>query len=144
MPAAEHTHEELVRQYLDAFNDRDSDRLADLLADDVVEHGIHEELHGVDEILDFLGRHFETFPDYSGETQDVVVDGDTVVVRYTVRGTHSGEYLDVEPTSYTAEWTGMAMYRIEDDRIAEIWLEEDRLGLLEQLDQVDPPAHLRI
>jgi hypothetical protein len=38
----------------------------------------------------------------------------------------------------------MAMYRIEDEQIAEIWLEEDRLGLLEQLDVAHPPAHLRI
>ena len=38
----------------------------------------------------------------------------------------------------------MAMYRIEDGQIAEIRLEEDRLGLLEGLEAVDPPAHLRI
>lgn len=42
------------------------------------------------------------------------------------------------------EWTGMAMYRIEDDRIAEIWIEENRLDLLEQLELADPPAHFRI
>lgn len=144
MPAAEHSQKDVVRQYLDAFNDRDRDRLSEFLADDVVEHGIHEELHGIDEILDFLDRHFEAFPDYAGETEDVVVENDTVVVRYAVKGTHSGRYLDVEPTGYTAEWTGIAMYRIEDGEIAEIWLEEDRLGLLEQLDAVDPPAHLRI
>jgi hypothetical protein len=38
----------------------------------------------------------------------------------------------------------MAIYRVEDDEIVEMWLEEDRLGLLEQLEAVDPPAHLRI
>jgi predicted ester cyclase len=74
----------------------------------------------------------------------MVVEDDTVVVRYSVNGTHEGEYLGVEPTGQTAEWTGMAMYRIEDEQIAEIWLEEDRLGLLEQLDVAHPPAHLRI
>jgi len=36
------------------------------------------------------------------------------------------------------------MYRIDDGRIAEIWLEENRLRLLEQLEVVDPPAHLRL
>ena len=71
-------------------------------------------------------------------------DGDTVAVRYTVGGTHSGEYRDVEPTQQRVEWTGMAMYRVEDGNIAEIWIEEDRLGLLEQLEVVEPPAHLRI
>jgi hypothetical protein len=38
----------------------------------------------------------------------------------------------------------MAMYRIEDGEIAEVWLEEDRLSLLEQLEAIDPPAHLRL
>ena len=144
MSTAESEHTDLGRRYLDAFNDRDHETLATLLADDVVEHGIHEELHGVDEIVDFLQAHFEAFPDYSGTTEEVVAEGDTVVVRYRVSGTHSDEYRDVEPTGHTVEWSGIAMYRIEDGRIAEIWLEEDRLGLLEQLEAVDPPAHLRI
>lgn len=144
MSAVEHSHTDLVREYLDAFNERDGERLSDLLADDVVEHGVHGDLYGADEIIDRLERHFETFPDYSGEAEQVVAEDDTVVVRYSVHGTHTGEYRDIEPTGYTADWSGIAMYRIEDDEIAEIWLEEDRLGLLEQLDAVDPPAHLRI
>jgi steroid delta-isomerase-like uncharacterized protein len=144
MSSLQDDNKAIVRHYLDAFNDRDEETLTDLLADDVVEHGIHETLHGPDEILDFLHSHFDIFPDYSGSTESVVAEGDTVVVRYTVSGTHTGEYRDVEPTGQTIEWTGMAMYRIEDDEIAEIWIEEDRLGLLERLEFVDPPAHLRI
>jgi len=136
-------NKDLVRRYLNAFNDRDREAMSELLADAVVEHGIHEDLHGVDEILGFLDAHFDTFPDYSGEAEAVVAEGDEVVVRYTVRGTHTGEYRDVEPTGNT-EWTGTAMYRVADGEIAEIWLEEDRLGLLEQLEAVDPPAHLRL
>lgn len=135
---------ELVRRYLKAFNDRDHEALSELLADDVVEHGVHEELHGPEEIIDFLQSYFDTFPDYSGTTDTMIAEGETVAVRYSAEGTHSGEYQDIEPTGETAEWTGMAMYRIEDDRIAEVWLEEDRLGLLEQLQAVDPPAHLRL
>ena len=137
-------NKELVREYLNAFNERDESTLADLLADDVVEHGIHEELRGPEEVIDFNRRHFEMFPDYTGSTETMVTEGDTVVVRYSVRGTHSGEFEDVEPTGHTAEWTGMVMYRIDDGRIAEVWVEEDRLGLLEQLEAVDPPAHLRL
>lgn len=135
---------ELVREYLTAFNERDESALANLLADDVVEHGIHEELHGPAAVIDFNRRHFELFPDYTGSTEAMVADGDTVAVRYTVRGTHSGEFEGLEPTGQTAEWTGMVMYRIEDGHIAEVWVEEDRLGLLEQLEAVDPPAHLRL
>jgi steroid delta-isomerase-like uncharacterized protein len=135
---------ELVRSYLEAFNERDWEALADHLAPDVVEHGVHDELHGPDAVVDFLRSHFEVFPDYSGTTEAMVAEGDTVVVRYTARGTHSDEYRDVGPTGHTVEWTGLVMYRIEDDHIAEVWLEEDRLGLLESLEAVDPPGHLRI
>ena len=144
MAMTDHSEWDIVRDYLKAFNEQDRDTMTELLADDVVEHGIHEELHGVDEILDFLDAHFATFPDYSGSTEAVVSEDDTVTVRYSVSGTHSGEYRDIEPTGHTVEWTGIAMYRTEGGEIAEIWLEEDRLGLLEQLEMVDPPAHLRV
>ncbi|MFB6298475.1 MAG: ester cyclase [Salinirussus sp.] len=144
MSTSETTNKELVRGYLDAFNDRDRDAFAEYLAEDVVEHGIHRELRGIDEILEFLQQHFEIFPDYAGTTEAMIAEGDTVAVRYTVSGTHTGEYRDIKPTGHTVEWSGLAVYRIEDDEIAEIWIEEDRIGLLEQLEIVDPPAHLRI
>jgi steroid delta-isomerase-like uncharacterized protein len=132
-------NKELVRRYLRAFNDRDHESLTELLADDVVEHGIHEELHGPDAVVAFLESHFETFPDYTGSTEAMVAEDDLVVVRYTASGTpaESGR-------GRPAEWTGMVMYRIEDDRIAEAWLEENRLEMLEQLEEVAPPAHLRL
>jgi len=144
MSDTEERNEELVRRYLKAFNERDRETLSELLADGAVEHGIHEELHGFEEIEGFLDTHFEVFPDYSGTTDVMVASDDTVAVRYTVGGTHTGEYLDVEPTGQEVEWTGMAMYRVEGGEIAEIWIEEDRLGLLEQLEVLDPPAHLRL
>lgn len=139
-------NEALVRQYLAAFNDRDRETLLDLLADDAVEHGVHEDISGADAIVEFLDGHFEAFPDYSGTTEATVADGDLVTVRYTARGTHTGEYKGLEPTGHQAEWTGISIYRVEDGEIAEVWVEEDRLGLLEQLELVDRPphAHLRL
>lgn len=137
-------NKELVRQYLKAFNRRDTEEMSELLTEDVVEHGITEELHGIDRILEFLDAHFDTFPDYAGTTETALAEGDTVAVRYTATGTHTGEYQDIEPTGHTVEWTGMAMYRVEDDKIAEIWIEEDRLGVLRQLEVVEPPAHFRV
>ena len=135
---------DLVKRYLNAFNERDRETLTELLADDAVEHGVHETLRGPDEIVDFLESHFEVFPDYTGETEALVAEDDHVVVRYSATGTHSEAFHDVAPTGQTVEWSGMAMYRIEDGEIAEVWLEENRLGLLEQLEAVDPPGHLRL
>jgi steroid delta-isomerase-like uncharacterized protein len=137
-------NKELVRQYLKAFNRRDRAEMSELLAEDVVEHGVAEDLHGIDRIVEVLDEHFETFPDYSGTTEAVLAEDDMVTVRYTATGTHTGEYRDIEPTGHTVEWTGMAMYRVEDDNIAEMWIEENRLGLLRQLEVVEPPAHFRV
>lgn len=136
----------IVRSYLEAFNDRDHDTLAELLADDATEHGIHETLHGFEEIRDYLEAHFRVFPDYRGRTHAIIAEDDLVAVRYSASGTHTGEYQDLEPTGLGASWTGIAMYRVEGDEISEIWIEEDRLGLLEQLEYLSEaePAHLRL
>ncbi|MDS0282322.1 ester cyclase [Haloarcula onubensis] len=140
----ESENKDLVRDYLRAFNEQDREQLSELLAEGVVEYGSHEERRESEAITAYLEALFETFPDYSGNTDEMVAEDDLVVVRYTASGTHEGEYQDVEPTGNNVEWTGMGMYRIEDDEIAEIWLEEDRAGLLEQLEVASPPAHLRI
>lgn len=144
MSTTEEENKDLVRDYLRAFNEQDRDTLSELLAEGVVEHGSHEKRRDFGEIIEYLNALFETFPDYSGSTDEMVAEENLVVVRYTAHGTHEGEYEDIEPTGNTVEWTGMGMYRIEDDKIAEIWLEEDRSGLLEQLKVTSPPAHLRI
>lgn len=138
------SNKDIVREYLDAFNDQDRDALAEVVADDVVEHLPHEEVHGIDEFLENPWANLKAFPDYVGTTNVMMAEGDKVAVRYTVEGTHEGEYYTIQPTGQRVEWTGMAMYRVEDDEIAEIWLEEDRLGLLDQLGVVEPPAHLRV
>lgn len=146
MSTTEAENKALVRSYLAAFNDRDHDALRDLLAEDAVEHGVHETLEGAPAIVDFLAGHFEAFPDYAGTTEAMVAEDDLVTVRYTARGTHTGEYKGLEPTGHQAEWTGISIYRVEDGEIAEVWVEENRLGLLEQLELVDRPphAHLRL
>ncbi|MFC7116479.1 ester cyclase [Natronoarchaeum sp. GCM10025703] len=133
-----------VQNYLAAFNDQDEEALKEHLADDVVEHGIHDTHHGPEEVVELHRSHFDVFPDYSGSTEAMIAEDNIVTVRYTASGTQTAEFEDIEPTQHKAEWSGMVQYRIEDDEIAEIWIEEDRLGLLEQLEAVDPPAHLRI
>lgn len=137
-------NKDIVRQYLNAFNEQNRDTLMEILADDVVEHGVHGEHHGPEEVIDLHESHFETFPDYTGSTEMMIGEDDKVVVRYTASGKHTEKFENVEPTGQEVEWSGIVIYRIEDDKIAEIWIEENRLSLLEQLEAVDPPAHLRI
>ncbi|MEF8772612.1 ester cyclase [Halodesulfurarchaeum sp.] len=127
----------IVKEYLKAFNEQDYEALKKRAAEDMVEHGTEEVLEGIDEVVEYLQSYYEMFPDYAGQMDAIMAEDDLVTIRYTAQGTHTGSYKDIDPTGQYVEWPGMAMYRIEDDQIAEVWVEEDRLSLVEELKNFD-------
>ena len=79
------------------------------------------------------------FPDLVETVDDLVAEGDRVGLRLTLRGTHLGAFRGAEATGKRVEVMGMAIVRIEGDRIAEGWFFFDREAMWEQLG-IDPPA----
>lgn len=75
------------------------------------------------------------FPDLRVRIDDIVAEGDRVAVRATWTGTHRGEFpfLRIPPTNRSVVFTGMVLWRIDGDKIAERWATLDRLGLQMQL-----------
>ena len=73
------------------------------------------------------------FPDLRYDVDDVIAEGDMVVVRWTWTCTHKGEFMGIPPTGKRATVTGMAIYRIAGGRCVERWVELSLLGLLQQL-----------
>ncbi len=63
------------------------------------------------------------FPDIEVVIDDVIAEGEKVVVRTTWRGTHRGIYEGVEPTSTVATRTLIQIFRIVDGVIVEEWNE---------------------
>jgi steroid delta-isomerase-like uncharacterized protein len=75
-----------------------------------------------------------SFPDVNITIEDVVVEGDKVVMRYTERGTLTGEgFLGIEPAGQAYAKPGTTVYRVVDGRLAESWGVEDTLGWFRQL-----------
>jgi predicted ester cyclase len=72
--------------------------------------------------------------------EDTVVEGDKVLVRWRSTGTHEGELMGIPPTGRRVTMTGFDLFRIEGGKIAEMWQEADRLGLLQQLGVILPPG----
>jgi steroid delta-isomerase-like uncharacterized protein len=72
--------------------------------------------------------------------EDMVAEGDRVVVRWTNRGTHVGELAGMPPTGKSFTIAGVDIYRIEDDKLAEHWHVVDMLSLLTQLGFVPAPG----
>lgn len=80
------------------------------------------------------------FPDKSVNIDEIFEAGNKVVIRWTVNGTHKGNLPGISATGNRIHVTGIVILEFEDGRIANIWQTWDRLGLLEQLDQVQHKA----
>jgi predicted ester cyclase len=64
----------------------------------------------------------------------MIAEGDKVVSRYTIRGTHQGETEEFgPPTGKQVELEGITRHRIEDGKIVEEWERYDNLSILQQL-----------
>jgi predicted ester cyclase len=84
--------------------------------------------------LERLERAFvRSFPDARHSIEEMLAEGNRVVVRVTSRATHLGEFQGIDATCRSVEFTSMVMYRMHDGRIAESWGEVDFLRLLRQL-----------
>lgn len=73
------------------------------------------------------------FPDVRFTVEDIFAEGDRVVFRATMRGTHRGAFRGVEPTGRTIQGTVIDVVRIANGRIAEHWGGPDISDLLRQL-----------
>jgi steroid delta-isomerase-like uncharacterized protein len=80
------------------------------------------------------------FPRYSLDPEDIFAEGDKVLVRFTLRGTHHGDFMGIPPTGRTVAVPGLIVYRIADGKIAEHWMHMDNMALMQQLGIASQPA----
>lgn len=122
----------LIRRYWEENNKHNVDILDELMTTDYVQHDTTGDMN-----LQDMKAHntmvIAAFPDVTVTIDDIIAEGDKVVVRMTVSGTHKGEYRGIPPTGKTAVVTEMLIYRISEGKIAEAWDLTDRLGLMQQL-----------
>jgi predicted ester cyclase len=76
------------------------------------------------------------FPDVTSTIEDLIAEGDKVVARWRSRATHRGDYMGITPSGKEVEFTGISIYRIEGNKIAESWSVEDQFGLMRQIGAV--------
>jgi len=80
------------------------------------------------------------FPDVISTIEDLIAEGDKVVARWRSRATHQGDYMGIAPSGKEVEFTGISVYRIEGNKIAESWTVEDELGLMRQIGAFPEPG----
>jgi len=72
-------------------------------------------------------------PDWKMTMDEVIAENDRVMVRWTFSGVQVGEYFELPPTNRNVTYSGINIFRIKNDKIAEIWDISDRLWLWQQL-----------
>lgn len=136
-------NKELVRRLNDDVWEAGNLELIDeLYTEDYHEHNaaLPEDIHGRDGNREKVAMFHSAFSEIAITTEDLVAEGDKVVVRDRFTGVHDGQFLDAEPTGNEVEVEGMVIYRIEDGKAAEAWVQADMLGMMQQLGMVPEPG----
>jgi steroid delta-isomerase-like uncharacterized protein len=138
---ATEANKEIVRRYYeDVLNGGQVGLLDELAAPDYEEHdplpGQRTGLYGLKDrvtmLLTGLNPHFTI--------EDVIAEGQKVVVRWTNSGTHVGEFFGIPPTGKSFQFAGVDIHRLQDGRMAEHWHVVDVFAMLQQLGVLPPPG----
>ena len=89
---------------------------------------------------DLVGRIRQTsvpfllaFPDWHGTVDDIIVEGDKVVNRWTGHGTHLADLMGIPATGKSVTLNGITIFRVADGIVIEEWTQADQLSLMQQL-----------
>jgi steroid delta-isomerase-like uncharacterized protein len=133
-------NEAVIRRYFrELWNQNNLAVIDEILAPEVVGHASGQSFRGADAFRQRAEGMRSIYSHVAFTIEDEVAEGDKVVVRWTFRGKHSGEYLGAKPTGKEVVATGMNLFRLADGKIAEVWVESDDLGELQQLGVVSLP-----
>ena len=91
-------------------------------------------------LIEHIAMFDQAFPGYSMEVHDTLVDGDKAILRATFHGVHKGPFQGVAPTNREVSTPLLIVYRIENGKIVEHWMQADILSLMRQLDAMPTPA----
>ena len=100
------------------------------------------EIRGADTIKGEIGYFRNAVPDLTYSVEDQVAEGDEVVSRYTVSGTHQGEFFGIPGSGKRIEMTGINIDRFDKSgKLVEEWPEYDLLGAMKQLGAIPQTGH---
>jgi steroid delta-isomerase-like uncharacterized protein len=133
----------LVRRFYDeVFNNKNMAGVDAFVAPNVIDHslppGAPGEIEGVRQTITMF---LTAFPDLHLTLEDIIAEGDRVVVRWTMRGTHQGASLGMPPTGKQFTLPGISLVRLDGGMAAETWVSFDQLVMLQQLGLAPAPAH---
>ena len=133
------TNKQLIaRFYQEIYQQWQMDSVDAYLSADFVSHDWPAGMVGPEGFKAYYDVFLTAVPDAHYEVLDLVAENDRVVVRWQMTGTHMGEFpgIDVQPTGRPITLNGVAIYRIENNLMAERWVVSDLYSAIQEVKQV--------
>ena len=129
------TNKAIVRRlFTEALSKGNMDIIDELFAPDHVSHSVPPEMSdGVEGVKLFTQYFRNAFPDGEHAIHDQIAEGDKVVTRVSLTGTHLGEYMGIPATGRTMTIDGVVITQFLDGKFIETWAIYDDLMALKQL-----------
>ncbi len=124
------------------FNQGNISLANELLASDFVEReqlppGVPDGREGVKALTSMLRS---AFPDFKATIEDMVAEGDKVVVRMTWSGTHKGEFMGIPASGKLVSIGVIDIIRVNKGKLVEHWGQMDSMGMMQQLGVMPAPV----
>lgn len=135
------TAEQIVRTFFEEVRSgRNPDYASRVMAEQVLAHQVISEeevtvTRTPSDYADHVREMIEAYGEFSLEIQELLTQGDKVYVRWRQTGTHVGEVDGYSPTNLPVIEIASAVYRVENEQIAEYWIQIDRMGIEKQLER---------
>jgi predicted ester cyclase len=134
-PMSLESNKQLCRDYFNAFLARDTEWMQRHIAPTFVRHdpGLPFEVRGPEGVAKLHDALMPAFPDMKLPIDDVIAEGEKVLVRLSVQATHTGPFGDIPATGRRISIDVLDLFQIRDNVLIEHWALLDNLGLLKQL-----------
>ena len=140
MTPAEHHKAHLRRYFQEIVSKGNLEAIPDFVAPHLVFWGPYTSapIQGIAGFKELIAMLHAAFSDLQITEEDMVVEGDTVATRWTVSGTHKGEFMGTGPSGKPFRFAGTAFYRIADGKIVEAWSVNNSLEIVRELASTPP------
>ena len=132
----------IVRRVFDEIVNKGNLGVADeLLAADYVNHDFPAPAPGAEGFKLVTTMFRSAFPDIVVTLEDEFAEGDRVVTRGVFVGTHTGDFMGIPATGRQVSIKYLDIWRLENGKAKENWVQMDLLGLMQQLGVIPAPGH---
>ena len=132
----------IVRRIFAALNERDLDGVISYYNPDCRFHGWGPDTRQTLDVAGYketMSALLNAFLDSRFPIEEVIAEGDRVAVPHSFRGTHQADFQGVPATGKSVAVNSIAIFRLENDKAAELWLSADFMGLMQQLGVMPSP-----